>query len=242
MFAVLSDIHGNRPALEAVLAEVKELGIRRVLVLGDVVGYGPFPEDCLRLVAGAEVCLQGNHEAGVIGELDDEWFNDVAWAGIEWTRNRLSPHEIEAISRWPKSATVDGIELAHGSLDPDERFDYLDTPSSVDGHFSAQSRSLCFVGHTHVPAIWIDGREGQVLWPKDGAYRLIRGLTTVVNVGSVGFCRCEDPRPSWVTYDPLNGEVILRRTDYDVDTTVQAIRRSGHEEHIVKRLLKDLGR
>mgnify|MGYP000511690265 CR=1 FL=1 len=238
MFAVLSDIHGNRPALEAVLAEVKDLGIRRLLVLGDVVGYGPFPGECLRLLADAEVCLQGNHEAGVIGELDDGWFNDVAWAGIEWTRRRLSGHELQVISGWPKCVTVDGIELAHGSLDPDDRFDYLDSPSSIEAHFAAQSRPLCFVGHTHVPAIWTEGREGQVLWPKDGAYRLVPGLKTVVNVGSVGFCRSEDPRPSWVTYDPSEQEVTLHRTCYDLEETVRAVKGIGHERHVEKRLFE----
>jgi hypothetical protein len=81
-----------------------------------------------------------------------------------------------------------------------------------------------------------------VTWLKSGVHTIEPGRKTVINVGSIGFCRCEDPRPSWVTYDPLNGEVTLRRTDYDVDTTVQAIRRSGHEKHVVKRLLKDLGR
>jgi predicted phosphodiesterase len=242
MFAVLSDIHGNRAALEAVLEEVGKLGIRRIVVLGDVVGYGPFPSDCLRLLAGAELLLQGNHEAGVLGELDEEWFNDVAWAGIVWTRANLSALEREPLMTWPKSAKIDGIQFAHGSLNPDDPFDYLDSPESLESHFGAQTDPLCFVGHTHVPAIWTEGREAPETWPKSGVHTMEPGLKTVINVGSVGFCRSEDPRPSWVTYDPLKGEVALRRTDYDVDTTVQAIRRSGHEKHVVKRLLKDLGR
>jgi len=70
MIAILSDIHGNRPALEAVIAEMERMCMKRILVLGDVIGYGPFPNDCLRMISGAEVCLQGNHEAGVIGALD----------------------------------------------------------------------------------------------------------------------------------------------------------------------------
>jgi predicted phosphodiesterase len=242
MFAILSDIHSNRPALEAVLDEVRKLGVGRIMVLGDVVGYGPFPSDCLRLLAGAELLLQGNHEAGVHGELDEEWFNDVAWAGIEWTRANLSARERESLMTWPKSARIDGIQFTHGSLNPDDPFDYLDSPSSVEDHFAHQTAPLCFVGHTHVPAIWTEGREAPVTWPKSGVHIIEPGRKTVINVGSIGFCRCEDHRPSWVTYDPLNGEVTLRRTDYDVDTTVQAIRRSGHEKHVVKRLLKDLGR
>ena len=242
MFAILSDIHSNRPALEAVLDEVRKLGVGRIMVLGDVVGYGPFPSDCLRLLAGAELLLQGNHEAGVHGELDEEWFNDVAWAGIEWTRANLSARERESLMTWPKSARIDGIQFTHGSLNPDDPFDYLDSPSSVEDHFAHQTAPLCFVGHTHVPAIWTEGREAVVPWPKSGSYRLVPGLKTVINVGSVGFCRTEDPRPSWVTYDPLKGEVTLRRTAYDVEATIQAICRIGHRKFIEKKLLKDLGR
>jgi diadenosine tetraphosphatase ApaH/serine/threonine PP2A family protein phosphatase len=143
---------------------------------------------------------------------------------------------------WPKSAKIDGIQFAHGSLNPYDPFDYLDSPEALERHFGSQAEPLCFVGHTHVPAIWTEGREASLTWPKSAVHTMEPGRKTVINVGSVGFCRCEDPRPSWVTYDPLNGEVILRRTDYDVDMTVQAIRRSGHEKHVVKRLLKDLGR
>jgi predicted phosphodiesterase len=242
MFAILSDIHSNRPALEAVLDEVRKLGVGRIMVLGDVVGYGPFPSDCLRLLAGAELLLQGNHEAGVHGELDEEWFNDVAWAGIEWTRVNLSARERESLMTWPKSARIDGIQFTHGSLNPDDPFDYLDSPSSVEDHFAHQTAPLCFVGHTHVPAIWTEGRDAPVTWLKSGVHTIEPGRKTVINVGSIGFCRCEDPRPSWVTYDPIKVEVVLRRTDYDVEATVQAIRRIGHRKFIEKRLLKDLGR
>ena len=242
MFAILSDVHGNLPALEAVLAEAKGMGVSRVLVLGDVVGYGPFPQECLRALSGAELCLQGNHEAGALGRLDEDWFNDVAWEAIKWTKSRLSADDLAQMQGWPEVAERERIQFAHGSLNPADPFDYLDSEPSLTDHFAAQSAPLCFVGHTHSPAIWTEGREVAVPWPKSGSYRLVPGLKAVINVGSVGFCRTEDPRPSWVTYDPDALEVTLRRTDYDVETTAQAIRRSGHEKHVVKRLLKDLGR
>ena len=116
MFAILSDIHGNRPALEAVFAEMEKLGVKRMLVLGDVIGYGPFPNDCLRMISGAEVCLQGNHEAGVIGELKEQWFNDAAWGALEWTRKKLTHADREQIAKWRPTGIHQGIQLAHGSL------------------------------------------------------------------------------------------------------------------------------
>lgn len=242
MFAILSDIHGNRHALAAALDRASSLGATRTLVLGDVVGYGPFPGECLRLVRGAEVRLRGNHEAGVLGELPAEWFNDVAWEVVKWTRARLSAGEIATIAGWPPSAALDGFQLAHGSLAPGDPFDYLDKPSSLRRHFAAQTEPLCFVGHTHAPRIWTEGRGEPVPWPVSGVYRPEPGRKTVINVGGAGFCRDDDLRPSWVTYDPPSGEVRLHRVDYDVEPVVGAIRQAGHAPRIEGRLLADLGR
>ena len=241
MFAVLSDIHGNRPALEAVLAEMDALGIQRMVVLGDVVGYGPFPNDCLQMVAKAEVCLQGNHEAGVTGALGKYWFNDAAWAGIRWTRKKLTQAERELISQWRPTGAYEGMQLAHASLNPDAVFDYLLTPRALKAHFAAQKASCCFVGHTHVPEIWTEGREEPVAWPKSGIYRLEPGSKTVINVGSVGLPRGDDKRATWVTVAPQTGEETLRRTAYDVLEMIRTIRHLRFEPVVEAKLLRDLG-
>jgi predicted phosphodiesterase len=241
MFAVLSDIHGNRPALEAVFAEMETLGVERILVLGDVIGYGPFPNDCLRMVANAGICLQGNHEAGVIGALDEEWFNDAAWGAIEWTRKKLTHADRELISKWRPTGQFEGIQLAHASLNPDAVFDYLLTPRALKAHFAAQMAPLCFVGHTHIPEIWTEGREEPVSAPKSGVYRLEAGCKTVINVGSVGLPRGDDKRASWGTYDPLAGEVTLRKTSYDVQEVVRTIKQLGLDPALEAKLLRDLG-
>ena len=242
MLAILSDIHGNRPALEAVLAEMELLGVTQMLVLGDVIGYGPFPNDCLRMVAKAEVCLQGNHEAGAIGELDEEWFNDAAWGALEWTRKKLTHANREQIAKWRPTGIHDGIQLAHASLNPDAVFDYLLTPRALNAHFAAQTAPLCFVGHTHVPEIWIEGREDPVSWPKSGVYTLEPGRKTVINVGSVGLPRgTGDKRATWATYDSAKGEVTLRRTAYDVQEVIRTIKHLRHDPVVEAKLLRDLG-
>ena len=242
MFAILSDIHGNRPALEAVSAEMEKLGVKRMLVLGDVIGYGPFPNDCLRMVAKAEVCLQGNHEAGVIGELKEQWFNDAAWGALEWTRKKLTHADREQIARWRPTGIHQGIQLAHGSLNPDAVFDYLLTPRALKAHFAAQTSPLCFVGHTHVPEIWTEGREDPMPWPKSGIYTLEPGRKTVINVGSVGLPRGgDDKRATWATYEAGKGEVTLRRTAYDVQEVIRTIKHLRHNPIIEAKLLRDLG-
>ncbi len=241
MYAVLSDIHGNRPAFEAVRAELDHLGVKRLLVLGDVIGYGPFPNDCLRMVAKAEVCLQGNHEAGVIGALGERWFNDAAWGAIEWTRKKLTHADRELISKWRPTGHFEGIQLAHASLSPDAVFEYLLTPRALKAHFAAQKAPLCFVGHTHVPEIWTEGREDPVPLPKSGVYRLEAGRKTVINVGSVDLSRGDDKRASWATYDPSEGEITMRRTSYDVQEVIRTIRHLGLESVVEGKLLRDLG-
>jgi predicted phosphodiesterase len=241
MFAVLSDIHGNRPALEAVFAEMEKLGAKRMLVLGDVIGYGPFPNDCLRMIAKAEVCLQGNHEAGVVGALGERWFNDAAWGAIEWTRKKLTHADRELIAKWRPTGQHEGIQLAHASLNPDAVFDYLLTLRVLKAHFAAQKAPLCFVGHTHVPEIWTEGREDPVVWPKSGVYALEPGRKTVINVGSVGLPRGADKRATWATYDAGKGEVTLRRTAYDVQEVIRTIRHLGHDPVVEAKLLRDLG-
>jgi predicted phosphodiesterase len=241
MIAVLSDIHGNRPALEAVLSEMEKLGVSRMVLLGDVIGYGPFPNDCLRMIAKAEVCLQGNHEAGVIGALGERWFNDAAWGAIEWTRKKLTYADRELISTWRPTGQFEGIQLAHASLNPDAMFDYLLTPRALKAHFAAQKAPLCFVGHTHVPEIWTEGREDPVSVPTAGGHRLEAGLKVVINVGSVGLPRGYDKRASWATYDPLAGDVTLRRTPYDVQEVIRTIKHLNHEPVVEAKLLRDLG-
>jgi predicted phosphodiesterase len=240
MIAILSDIHGNRPALEAVFAEMGKLGVRRMVVLGDVVGYGPFPNDCLRMISGAEVCLQGNHEAGVTGELGEDWFNDAAWGALEWTRKKLTHADRELIAKWRPTGSHEGVQLAHASLNPGAVFDYLLTPRALKAHFAAQTSTLCFVGHTHVAEIWTEGREDPVAWPKSGVYTLEPGCKTVINVGSVGLPRGGDKRATWATYDAGKGEVTLRRTAYDVQEVIRNIKHLSHDPVVEAKLLRDL--
>ena len=241
MIAILSDIHGNRPALEAVFAEMETLGVKRMLVLGDVIGYGPFPNDCIRMVSKAEVCLQGNHEAGVIGALGEDWFNDSAWAGVEWTRKKLTHADRAQIAKWRPTGQHEGIQLAHASLNPDAVFDYLLTPRALNAHFAAQTAPLCFVGHTHVPEVWNEGREDPVPWPKSGSYAFEPDRKTVINVGSVGLPRESDKRATWATYDPTKREVALRRTTYDIQETIRTIRHLRFDQILEDKLMRDMG-
>ena len=241
VFAILSDIHGNRPALDAVMDEIAHLGIRRLMVLGDVIGYGPYPNDCLRAVQKAEICLLGNHEAGVIGTLDQQWFNDAAWAGVEWTRRKLTHADRTLIGQWKATGEHAGVQLAHGSLNPSDPFDYLLNPRALKIHFAVQKAPVCFVGHTHVPEVWTEGSDLPVVIPASGVFKLLKDRKMAVNVGSVGLPREDDRRASWATYDPDSGEVCLRKTKYDIKEMIRTVRHLNLDPVLQDKILKDLG-
>jgi diadenosine tetraphosphatase ApaH/serine/threonine PP2A family protein phosphatase len=176
----------------------------------------------------------------LVGELDEDWFNDAAWGALEWTRKKLTHADREQIAQWRPTGSHEGVQLAHASLNPAAVFDYLLTPRALNAHFAAQTAPLCFVGHTHVSEIWTEGREDPVVWPKSGVYALEPGRKTVINVGSVGLPRGGDKRATWATYEAGKGQVTLRRTAYDVQEVIRTIKHLRHDPVVEAKLLRDL--
>ena len=247
--ALISDLHGNLPALETALADARERGAKRYVCLGDVVGYGASPKACLDLVmrlcskSGAAgepslapgLCLLGNHEHALLHSAED--FNPKARSAIEWTRENLNdPADREGSYRyWDFLDSLAPLErderamFAHGSPRDPVR-EYLlprdaRNKEKMEENFARMDREVCFVGHSHVPAIYFE--EGSVFRPRDGATQRdlpsgSPGARAIVNVGSVGQPRDGDPRLSYALFD---GETVLfRRLEYDVDSAAAAIR------------------
>lgn len=233
MQAIISDIHSNAAAFEAVLDDIDDQAIEQIVCLGDVVGYGPDPVECVDRLAGLRAAgrvpfvIRGNHEEGLLHE--PLGFNRVAAAAILWTRGRLRRADQRFLAETVLAA-FDGRSLyVHGS--PREpTLEYL-LPWDTHGLFGemplkirdnlALVDSICFVGHTHMPGV-ID-RGGRFRTPAElgGAFRVADG-PAIVNVGSVGQPRDGDPRASYATFD---GErVVYRRVAYDVARTAGRIR------------------
>ena len=254
--ALISDLHGNLPALEVAIADARARGVERFVCLGDVVGYGARPRECLELVmrlidpatpegAGLQpgLCLLGNHEFALLNSAED--FNPNARAAIEWTRSALSQNvdAARADQYWeflarlsPLSAEA-GALYAHGSPRDPVR-EYMLPRDSRDAAkmkavfarmraFDAQGAYACFVGHSHVPAIFYE--DGRFYRPKDteGPYALAAGPDNrvLVNVGSVGQPRDGDPRLSYAIFDGAN--ITFVRLAYDVARAQADIRAVG---------------
>ena len=235
--AVVSDIHGNYHALEAVLAEVTAAEADELWCLGDVVGYGPDPNRCCAAVAEhAQLCLAGNHDLAVLGSISIEDFNGDAAAAVRWTQGVLDDDSRRFLERLAPAATRMGAALFHGSpLDP--VWDYVLSEGGARASFEAVTASLIMVGHSHVAlALSTDGvtLSGGLARGEDEV-----DLSTarwLLNPGSVGQPRGGDPRAAWLMLDFDAGRGRFHRTAYPVERTQAEIRASGLPGALANRL------
>lgn len=237
-YAVLSDIHGNLEALRAVLADALPLA-DGVLCLGDIVGYGADPAACIEIIAeGARAITAGNHEHGVAGLLDLDWFNRYARVAAEWTRERLDDHQRAWLAALPLAAEVGDATLVHASpANPDE-WEYLISAADGFAAFPSFATRLCFVGHSHVPGVWSLGSSGpeHLRGPAAATVDLERGRRYIVNVGSVGQPRDRDPRAAYALWDQEQGRIVVRRVTYDLAAAREKIVAAGLPQFLADRL------
>jgi diadenosine tetraphosphatase ApaH/serine/threonine PP2A family protein phosphatase len=234
--AVLSDIHGNLEALEAVLADIDRGGIDLVYSLGDVVGYGPSPGACLEIIRSrAAVSLTGNHDAAVAGLASLEDFNEFARSAVEWTAARLDAGQIEYLASLPYTRREPDLLFVHASPIEPERWHYIHGLADIDEHFAAFAERLCFVGHSHRPGVYAIGADRGVA-RLGGRETLREGFRYLVNAGSVGQPRDRDARASYVVYDAAGASVELRRVAYPVAKTQERMRAAGLASFLIDRL------
>lgn len=232
--AIISDIHGNLEALQAVLADLDRQGAREVVCLGDIVGYGPNPVECVDLVrARCSVVIRGNHDDALVhGPIG---FTQMAREAMEWTRKALKPRFWRSGSRerWsflenlPLQENWNGYLLVHGSpRDPTseyimDREVLLGDPRKFVEIFD-RFETVCFVGHTHIPGVFLEGPRfiPQREFSEGFSYE---GDKMVINVGSVGQPRDRNPEACYVTVEPEEDRFQFRRVRYDVDATRRKI-------------------
>jgi diadenosine tetraphosphatase ApaH/serine/threonine PP2A family protein phosphatase len=234
--AVLSDIHGNLEALEAVLADAERSGADALYSLGDIVGYGPSPAACVEIVRRrAAVSLTGNHDAAVVGRTPLDEFNEFARWAVEWTMSHLAPGQAEYLRSLPYAHREPDLVLVHASPLEPERWHYIHGMADVDECFAEFKEHLCFVGHSHRPGVYAIGEDGSVA--RHGAReRLRRGLRYLVNAGSVGQPRDRDPRASYAVYDSSGERIQVRRVPYPVAKTQERMRAAGIPALLIDRL------
>jgi diadenosine tetraphosphatase ApaH/serine/threonine PP2A family protein phosphatase len=236
--AILSDIHANGPALSAALEAVGRFD--QLWVTGDIVGYGPHPDEVVeRLRAADAVAVQGNHDAAVLGRIPVGTFNDLARSAVEWTAATMADANLEWLARLPETRVEGEFTLAHGSP-RDPLWEYLFSIPAARLSLAAFETPYCIVGHTHHQLTFRDdGGEVEALLAADGDVLSLDGRRCILNPGSVGQPRDGDPRACAMTIDTGRGEVRWLRFDYDIAATQAAIRALPLPHRLADRL--DLG-
>ncbi len=230
-YAIVSDIHANLPAWKAVLADLTTLGASRIICLGDVVGYGPQPNEVLASVyRHVDAVVMGNHDAVVCGKLRPSRFNRQARALIEWSAERVSRRGRAFLSTAPLTLRGEGFVCVHGELGKPAAFNYLVEPNETLPTWEATEEPLIFVGHSHHAGLFVRGASGtpHPLPPED--FVLEEGKRYIVNVGSVGYPRDGDPRASYCLYDSEEQVVRFRRVAFDYDALRMEIKKAGLQE------------
>jgi len=236
-YAIFADIHGNLEALETALEYVKKQRLTQFVVLGDSVGYGANPNECLEWsLQNARLHVMGNHEAAVIHEKIRGKFNDWARDAIDWTAGRLKPELIARIKDLPYLQIDGTITLAHGTLHSPEEFYYLFDECDAYKSFLALRTPLGFVGHSHVPCFFSE-EEGTGGYLKEGVMKLRKKERYLLNPGSIGQPRDRDPRLSFgiLDEDKLTFEIV--RLPYDNKRASEKILAEGLPASLAYRLL-----
>jgi diadenosine tetraphosphatase ApaH/serine/threonine PP2A family protein phosphatase len=238
--AVLSDVHGNRPAFEAVLAAIEEAAVEELWCLGDLVGYGAEPDDCVALARErCDVCLAGNHDLVVTGDIPLGDFSSSAAAAARWTQETITKKSLAFLRGLVPADPEREVALYHASP-RDPVWEYVLTPWQADECLDLTESRVCAVGHSHV-ALWFQrDRDGKV----DGAQAaadLERDLSEgewLVNPGGVGQPRDGDPRAAWLLLDTGSWTATWKRVEYPIDEAARAIEEAGLPSVLAERLYR----
>jgi diadenosine tetraphosphatase ApaH/serine/threonine PP2A family protein phosphatase len=243
--ALISDIHSNLPALEAVLADVDSAGVDEAWCLGDVVGYGAQPNECTALVAEhCATCLVGNHDLAALERLDISTFSPAAATAVRWTREAMSSETRDFLAGLEPSDESHEVALYHASP-RDPIWEYVLWPDQAAQCIRAQASRVSFVGHSHVALFFAlpdsppgskqaeDARGAQAA---AGTSLDVRRGRWLVNPGSVGQPRDGDPRAAWLELDTESWQATFHRVPYEIDRAADAIVAAELPEHLARRL------
>ena len=241
-YLILSDIHGNLDALEAVLDRAAAIGYDRMLVLGDLVGYGAQPNEVVERVRALQplAIIRGNHDKVAAGLEPAEGFNPVAHQAAEWTSQALTPENKRYLATLPAGPVlVDAdTEICHGS--PGDEDAYITSELAAMRALTQAERPVCFYGHTHIPLAFCLSDTGFDLVAQgdndEQPLRLARGVRYLINPGSVGQPRDGDPRAAFATFERDSRVVTLYRVVYPVERAQQKILEAGLPRGLATRL------
>lgn len=219
--AIISDIHSNLEALEAVVREIENEKVDKIYCLGDIVGYGPSPNECIDLVKSVtDKVVIGNHDSAVINQTDMMLFNSYARESTEWTRRMIKDENYEYLLNLPLKISENDLLFVHSTPLIPEDWNYILTQHSAEKQFNYFTEVACFIGHSHRPELF-----------RSIDHRLI------VNVGSTGQPRDGNPKACFAVWDTDVNEYELKRKEYDIKAVYKKIVKAGLNEFLGERLM-----
>jgi len=228
-YAILSDIHGNLEAFQAVLEDTAAQGVQQIIFLGDIVGYGGNPRECIDLLQKkTRAIVAGNHDWGVAGKTNITYFNSIARTAVSWTASQLSSEHKEFLAQLPLKREDGSFTYTHATPINPKKWDYILSRKEALRNLEALKHELCFVGHSHIPIIFALTRFGKLLCTtKFSGITLEKETRFLINVGSVGQPRDANPKAAYGILDAEKREFSLHRVKYDIANAQRKIMSAG---------------
>jgi len=237
-YGIFSDVHSNLEALDAVIAAYRQENIDQYLCVGDIVGYGANPKECIvKIKSLAQVTVAGNHDWASVDLFPVDYFNPDAAAAVAWTMDRLDAEDRQYLMSLQLVFKNRHLTLVHGTLEAPGAFHYMMDEHAARKTFAVLSTDICFVGHSHRAGIFVKDKHGRLSYHKDPAVTIAEFKKYIVNVGSVGQPRDSYPRAAYCVYDTEARQLEIKRIPYDTETTREKIIDAGLPAFLGDRLL-----
>ena len=235
-YGIFSDVHANLEAMESVVNSLRREKIDNYFCVGDVVGYGANPHECIEAVKSlGATSIAGNHDWAVIGRVDTRYFNPMAKEAIHWTKRYALREDMIFLDNLKLIYKNDDFILVHGTLQEADYFHYLIDDRQAQETFELMDRDVCFVGHSHVPGIFTK-KENRIQYSSMSEIYLEDGCQYIINVGSVGQPRDGNPMAAYCVYDTEAKTIFIKRINYIVEEAQRKIMKAGLPAFLASRL------
>ena len=222
-YGLLSDIHANLEALNAVLEKFKDEQVEKNICLGDIVGYGANPNECVELIRNNDFeCVAGNHDWAVVGKQDIEYFNPVAKESVIWTADTLTEDNKKYLKQLELEKEFPKFVIVHATILEPDQWKYIRTTLDAHRNFKELTKPVCFFSHSHVPIVFKETERPEFSF--DMSIEIEEGTKYLINIGSVGQPRDKNPDACYAIYDTEEKKVEIKRVPYDIKTAQDKIR------------------
>lgn len=236
-YSIFSDIHSNLEALQAALDSMEREGAEKRIFLGDIVGYGANPNECIEILRDrADLALAGNHDYGLIGKTDLDCFNRYARDALLWTKEVVSGENIDYLKSLPIRKESGSMTLVHSSPREPERWHYITNPAEAVEQFPAFNTQVCFIGHSHHPIIIEMNPAGEISGGLESEMKIKSGHCYIINAGSIGQPIDGNPDAAYCLYDSEQGLAKIIRVPYNIKGQQAKMKKAGLPEHLINRI------